>query len=104
MTRRSHVEFHAHRTLPWLTTAGLVSMILGLLVVRLPGESLELGFFGLFLIIVGYALVVPPLVVLLSRLLLPVLKRLSGSVGRLAGRGIEASLSRTGLAVAALTL
>ncbi len=104
VTRRSHIEFHAHRTLPWLTTAGLVSMILGLLVVRLPGESLELGFSGLFLIIVGYALVVPPMVVLLSRLLLPLLKRFSGTVGRLAGRGIDASLSRTGLAVAALTV
>jgi putative ABC transport system permease protein len=104
VTRRSHIELHAHRTLPWLTSAGLVSMILGLLVVRLPGENLGLGFSGLFLIILGYALVVPLVVVLLSRLLLPLLKRLSGSVGRLAGRGIDASLSRTGLAVAALTL
>ncbi|MEA3291618.1 MAG: FtsX-like permease family protein, partial [Pseudomonadota bacterium] len=104
VTRRSRIELQAHRALPWLTTVGVTAMLSGLLVVRLPGRDLDLGFLALFLIIVGYALLVPLSVVLLSRLFLPLLKRGFGTVGRLAGRGIDASLSRTGLAVAALTL
>jgi putative ABC transport system permease protein len=47
---------------------------------------------------------VPSLVLALTRLLLPPLRATFGSVGGLAVRGISASLSRTGLAVAALTV
>jgi putative ABC transport system permease protein len=104
VTHRSQIELQAHRTLPWLTTAGVAIMASGLLLARLPGPDLDLGFLALFLIIVGYALLVPLSVVVLSRLFIPVLKQGFGTVGRLAGRGIDAALSRTGLAVAALTL
>jgi len=50
----------------------------------------------------GVSLLVPLLVLLLSRALLPLASRLFGNVGRLALRAIDAGLSRTGVAIAAL--
>jgi len=102
--RRSLIEHRAHRTLPWLALAGTLLGLAGWSLARLPGRDLSIGFIALFLIIIGYTLLVPSLVLALTRLLLPPLRATFGSVGGLAVRGISASLSRTGLAVAALTV
>ena len=104
MTRRSRVEQSTHRALPWLSGAGMLAMLTGALVLGGSSRALAPGFIGLFLVITGYLLLVPPGVLFLSRGLSPLLKRGFGMPGRLAGRNIEASLSRTAPAVAALTL
>jgi len=70
----------------------------------LPGEGLLVAFAALFLCIVGYALLVPGALMLLTRLIGPASKRIFGNTGRLATRGIAAGLSRSGIAVAALTV
>ncbi len=104
VNRRSVIEQQSHRALPWLLLFGLAGMGGGLLLVQNSERSLLLGFAALFCFIMGYCLLVPTLVPPLSRLLQHPLKRLFGTIGRLASRGIDASLSRTGPAIAALTL
>ena len=104
VTRRSASEYRTFRALPWLIAAGISAIALGILMIRIPGKSLMPGFSGLFFIIAGYCLVVPALVFAFSRLLTPVLAQLSGFTGLFAIRSISASLSRTGLAIAALTM
>lgn len=99
--RRSQLERRAARGLPWLAVAGLGALLAGWLLVRHSGYGLGAGFAGLFLIIAGYSLLVPLAVRLLSR----AGSRLTGRSGvllRFAVRGIDANLSRTGLAIAAL--
>jgi len=104
VNRRSVIERRSHRALPWLLLTGLAGMIAGVLLVQASERSLLLGFAALFCFIMGYCLLVPTLVPPIARLLQYPLKWLFGTIGRLASRGIDATLSRTGPAIAALTL
>lgn len=102
--RRSIIEGRSHHALPWLTVAGIIGFALGMLIAHTPSRSLNMGFVGLFLIIIGYSLLVPGAVLSMARLLLPPFHRIFGTLGRLAARGISAGLSRTGLAISALVV
>jgi putative ABC transport system permease protein len=102
--RRTQLEGRMSRLFPWLALAGLALMGLSLLAIRLPSQSLLLAFAALFLLILGFSLTVPRLLSLSTHLLEPLLNRLSPPIGRLALRGLSRSLSRTGPAVAALTV
>jgi putative ABC transport system permease protein len=104
VNRRSVIERRSHRALPWLLLIGLTGMGGGLGLIQFSERSLLLGFAALFCFIMGYCLLVPTLVPPLSRLLQHPLAGAFGSIGRLASRGIDATLSRTGPAIAALTL
>ena len=102
--RRTLVERRGQRLLPWLAAAGVLTIGLGLLLVQLSGRSMALGFLALFLVIVGASLIMPLVVRLLSAATTPLLGALLGTEGRLAARGITASITRSGLAVAALAV
>jgi len=99
--RRSQLEHRVHRGLPWLALLGLAALLAGGLLVQQSDYGLGGGFAGLFLIIAGYSLLVPLAVTLLSRASSRLARR-SGLLTRFALRGIDANLSRTGLAIAAL--
>jgi putative ABC transport system permease protein len=101
---RAVLESRARRTLrraPWL---GLGVMAIGAAVLAVPGAGIAGGFAGLFVVVLGYALVTPGAAVLLLRGLHPAASAAFGVPGRLATRGIVAALSRTSVAVAALTI
>jgi len=104
VNRRSAIEQQSHRAIPWLLFIGLSTMGGGLWLVQNSDRSLLLGFAALFCFIMGYCLLVPAMVPTLSRLIQYPIKWLFGTIGRLATRGIDATLSRTGPAIAALTL
>ncbi len=100
---RSSLERGARRLVNWLTPAGMVVMLAGGLLLT-SGRSLWLGFTALFLLSVGYALVMPAAVAVFTKLARAPLTRYFGLTGRLVARGVEASLSRTAGAVAALVV
>lgn len=100
---RSQLEARSHWLAPRLALAGLFGVALGVGLLWWSERSLVVGFAALFLILVGIALAVPFGVFALVRLALPVAGAL-GVESRLAVQGIGASLSRTGTAIAALTL
>lgn len=102
--RRTLVEQRGRRLLPWLAAAGALSLSGGLLLAQLSARSMPLGFVALFLVIVGVSLVMPLVVDAFARLTTPLLAALFGIGGRLAARGITASITRSGLAVAALAV
>ena len=102
--RRTLVEQRGQRLLPWLAAAGVLVIGLGLLLIPLSGRSMAWGFAALFFVIVGASLCMPIVVRLLAWATTPVFGALFGSVGRLAARGITASITRSGLAVAALAV
>ena len=79
-------------------------LAVGTLLFIVAPRSIVLGFAGLFLIIVAGALIVPTGTMRLLRLLQPTTEHCFGIAGSLAVRGVSASLSRTGVATAALAV
>jgi len=99
---RASLESDLRARLPRLAFVGLLTLGMGTLLLVAGGGGLFAAFAGLFLLIIGAALLVPWLMVLCMRLLVPVMGRLAGMPGRMAARGVEAGLSRTSVATAAL--
>ncbi len=98
---RARLESTVRRRLPGLVLAGtLLAAVAGLLLTA--GRGLAPAFAGMFLMIIAWALFVPWLMQLAMRLLAPVLGAVAGMPGRMAARGVEAGLSRTSVAAAAL--
>ncbi len=102
--QRSSVERRSRGRVLLLALVGLGALGAGWLAMGRDGGSLSQGFAGLVVQVLGYCLIVPALVLLLARGGVGALPRRAGVVPRLALRGIEAGISRTGLAVAALTV
>jgi putative ABC transport system permease protein len=82
--------------------AGALLIATGIATIGLTERSLAASFIGVFALIVGSALIAPALTVAVSLLLRPALGRIAGVLGAMAARGVVSSLSRTGVAVAAL--
>jgi putative ABC transport system permease protein len=100
--RRSTLESRAQRIAPWLFAGWLLLGGAGAFLLWLRDVSLLITFSGLFTVLIAFALLSPPLTVIMMRLLNPLLDRLLGAIGRMAPRDIVRSLSRTSVAVAAL--
>jgi len=99
--QRSSLEAGWQRRLPWFLLAALLSGSLGVLLLRWDGRGLVPAFAGLFALLMGAALLMPPVLAAVME----GLGRASGGLGvvaRLAPRDILRSLSRTAVAVAAL--
>ena len=102
--RRSAVEQGARRITPYMTAAALGLNGLGVVLLALPSQSIILGFVALFAIVVGCALLTPLALIAIMRAITPLTGRLLGVLGRIAPRDVVRSLSRTSIAVAALTV
>lgn len=100
--RTSHLEQTGQRMSRWLLLAGIVCMAISPLLIDVSGRSLIIGFIALFLFIVGYSLIIP----LLLKGIMSGLQRLPvyNLYQRMTFRGVQASLSRTSLAIVALTV
>jgi putative ABC transport system permease protein len=70
----------------------------------LPSRSIVISYAALFVILIGFALMVPWVVVRMAVGVRPLMGRLFGLLGRMAARGIVVALSRTAVAIAALTI
>jgi len=79
-------------------------LAVGLIVLIAAPRSLMGAFAGLFLVILAAALVIPSCAAIGLRAARPVAERAFGAPGALAVRGVTASLSRTGVAAAALAV
>lgn len=102
--RRSAIETGVRKILPAVSAAGAGLILLGAGVQLYPSRSVPLSFGGLFFIVAGYALLAPGATTLLARGIQPVLVCAFGTQGKMAARSIPASISRTGVAAAALVV
>lgn len=102
--KRSAVETRAVQVAPRLAAAGFLTAILAAFALTLSGKSLVLGFVALFLIILGLAVSIPWLVRHAAAALAWVAAKLGGVTARLSVDSIRASLSRTGVAIVALSV
>lgn len=102
--RRSDVERNAQRITPYMTAGALLLVFMGVVVLNIPSSSVIVGFAALFLTVVGSALLTPLALIIMMRAVTPLTTRLMGVIGRIAPRDVIRSLSRTAIAVAALTI
>lgn len=102
--KRSDEEEQTRKLVPYITVVAVVMNITGLVLLLLPTNSLYISFGALFFIIVGSALFTPIALVIGMRLFTPLTGRIFGVLGRMAPRAVTRSLSRTAVAVAALTI
>ena len=102
--RRSAVESKERRRATGSALLGLMLIAAGGLLVAIPGRSLGLGFAAVFVGTLGFAALIPLATLTGSRLLTPAAGHLFGHLGRMAARDVGAAISRTGIAVAALTI
>jgi len=102
--QRSVLEQRWRGRIPSLLAGGFVLLLAGGVLVSFDQGSLVEGFIALTLIVLGFCLMVPAMVMLLSRTLLYLLSPVLSSTARMSVRGISAGISRTGMAVAALTV
>ena len=100
--RRSQLELHTRTALFTKTIIGSLSLLAGFVTLFIPSKSIELGFVSQLFFVVGFALLTPILTVLMMEIIRPALARKFGVIGYLPTRFITASLSRTGIAIAAL--
>ena len=101
---RAALETSTRRAVTRATWLGLGLGGGGALLLAWPEGGIAGGFAGLFIVMIGCALVAPSAAVALLRLLHPVAGSAFGLLGRLATRGIVAALSRTSVAIAALMI
>jgi putative ABC transport system permease protein len=99
---RSLDETRIQSRIPQLSIIGMASIAFGIASLYLPTTSIYAGYAGLLPVILGFALLVPLTTILIIRLVRPILQRTSGFMGSMAARGVTATLSRTGIAIAAL--
>ena len=101
---RSVLEHRAGKLLPLIAIVGLTAVALSALILVFSGANLVAGLVALFLLILGFALLIPVAVRAVARALAPIAGRLLGTSGRLAVSGIAGSMSRTGVAIVALAV
>ncbi len=101
--QRSATEQKTRQLLPLLASIGIVIMLFGVALATTHTQSLLLGFVALMLIIVGYGLLLPGISFYTSRALKEILSGISPILSMAAG-SIERNISRTGLAIAALSI
>ena len=107
---RSDLESRARRAVPRAAAAGVALLAVGGALLfwsppaGQPPGGLAGPFAGLFAVILASALLAPGATVLLMALLRRPAGALFGVLGKMAARGVVASLSRTGVAVAALVI
>lgn len=102
--RRSDYESNAQKAVPYVTALAVLMVIIGVIILNLPIKTVEFSFAGLFAVIIGGAFFTPLVLIIIMRLATPITERLFGVVGRMAPRAVERALSRTSIAVAALTI
>lgn len=102
--RRSDLENTTRKLLPFVTLIAFVLPIIGVILLVIPSRSIVLSFTALFSVILGGALFTPVALIFFMRVATPITTRLFGVLGRMAPRAVVRSLSRTAIAVAALTI
>ena len=101
---RSSIEARWRSLVPYSAISGTFLLLVGLGVLIVPTRSLVISFGGLLGILLGFSLLVPPVTILLLKGLAPASRRPMGMMVSMAAKGVSASLSRTGVAIASLTI
>ncbi|MDP4172525.1 MAG: FtsX-like permease family protein [Bacteroidota bacterium] len=101
---RSEQELKLKKKVPRLSVAGVCSLFLGVIIFLIPSKSILLSYAGILPLIIGFSLLTPLMIILLMKLIKPAAGLTFGSLGKIAAMSIVRQISRTGVAVAALSI
>jgi putative ABC transport system permease protein len=101
---RSQLETATRKLTGKAAALGLLIFVLGLALAFTSGSSIALGLGSIFLLLFGFALLMPGITLLTMKLAERLLGKAFGVLGRLPARMVTAELSRTGVAIAALMI
>ena len=101
---RSSLERRTGRSLPYITLAGVATMVTAVALLAFSGRNLVAGLAAVFLLILGFAMCVPIAVRRASLALTPLAQAAGGTPARIAVAGIADGLSRTAVAIVALAI
>lgn len=100
--RRSAKEESYRKILPRLTLGGLGLLGVTGVLLWLPSRDLIIVYAAIFIMILGFAVLMPSITVFSINLLNPCMRSFFKTPGVLATRGVKTELSRTSVAIAAL--
>ncbi|MCU7493850.1 MAG: FtsX-like permease family protein [Ignavibacteria bacterium] len=101
---RSEQEIKLRRKVPRLAALGLAFLLLGAGILSLPARSIILSYIGILPVILGFSLLTPFMILYSMKFLKPVSGKLFGLTGRMASGSIVSQISRSAVAVAALSI
>lgn len=101
---RSSLEMTTSKYIPYASATGILALLASTIILITPSTSLILGFTGLFLLVLGGALLIPIMTVIALTIIASPLRYSFGIIGSIATRSILNSLSRTSIAIATLTI
>lgn len=101
---RSTLESRLHRSIKLMSVLGCAVLCIAFLLTRWPTLSPLPAYVAMFVLLFGFALLMPVFARFFIRLAETPIKALLGVKGIIAGRNILANLSRTSVALAALTV
>jgi len=101
---RSGIESRTIRRTPQMAGAGLVLMAGGITLLLVPVDYIYIGYLGMLGVIFGFALVIPILIRILVHFLRPLAGKTMKLLGKISLQSIVTQLSRTAVAIAALTV
>jgi putative ABC transport system permease protein len=101
---RSVIEGRARRAAPRLGLVGVAALGIGWALLQAPGGGMPFAYAGLFTILLGAALLTPVATIVLVGGIRAVAGRVFGMPGRMAAGAVVQALSRTSVALAALTI
>ena len=102
--QRSVIERKAGSLVVWLFVAGCVALGLGLLVTMFSARRLIAGFTALFIIVLGYTLLIPWLISAAGKWSAGIGRAGGRALGQYPLRSLTANLSRSSVAVASLAV
>ena len=102
--QRSTQESNVRALAPRLAIAGVAVGVAGALILLVTEKSILASYGALLCLLCAAALLTPIAVVALATAVRPVAEAVFGVLGRMAARGVVTNLSRTGVAIAALTI
>ncbi|MGE5497112.1 MAG: FtsX-like permease family protein [Syntrophothermus sp.] len=101
---RSEQETRLKHNIPGLAKTGLLFLAAGTLILKIPVRSLIISYLGVLPIILGFSLLTPLMITWFVKIMGYAVRSLLGPTGKIALNSIVRQLSRTSLAVAALSL
>ncbi|NGP90041.1 FtsX-like permease family protein [Fodinibius halophilus] len=102
--KRSSSESKLAGRLWYFAGGGLIAGLVGVGILMIPNGGIAAGYASLLLLIVGFSLMIPLMVVGMAKLFRPILGRVNGLIGKMSVRGVVTELSRTSVAIAALVV
>ena len=101
---RSVLETGLRERIPRLTILGILLSLIGAVILWIPGNKILLSYMGIIPLVLGLSLLTPLIIVLLVRLMSPITARFLGILGRMSIQGVVTQISRTSVAIAALSI